>query len=339
MSRSSRPAVSRALRGAAAITTGLAVVVAPVAVFTTAAAATAPAPAPKFCKSGVLPADVNGRSAALSAGLPAGAWVWHDTKGFHLRVTHDAKTKLAFTGSIVSSGNLSAHLLRAERDDVIWRNSHNNAVRFALHNHGGIDGIDFKAGCAKKLTITLNAAGQKLTTARIFLGSDAVNPAANPVVIVRTVVVPPAPCSTGVLPGEVNGRSASFKAGLPAGAWVWHDTTGFHLRVTHDSKSKVTFSGSVVSSNKIRAHLIRAERNDVLWRNSNNTAIRFTLRNYGGVDGVDFRVGCAKKVTLNLRVAGHSMTTLQIHLGIADANPVSNPVTIERTVPVPVPVG
>jgi hypothetical protein len=333
----SRPTLRRAARGAVVGTTGLAVALVPLATLGAASPASAAAPAanPARCASGALPTDVNGRPAVFTKGLPTGAWVWHDSKGFHLRVTHATKTKLTFTGTVKSSGQLSAKRIRAEKHDVIWRSSKKNAVKFTLRNLGGVDGIDFKTGCAAKVTLTLKAAGAKLTTAQIFLGADAVNPTANPTVIQRSGAAAPT-CATGALPTSIPGRPAAFRAGLPAGAWVWHDAQGYHLRVTQAAKSQLNFTGTISSSGKLTAKRIRAERNDVLWRNNKQNAVKFTLRNYGAVDGIDFKAGCAKNVTITLNAQAPKtpvtkLATTQIHLGANGTNPTSNPFTITRS--------
>lgn len=338
MSRSTHPTLRRTARGAVVMTTGLAVALVPAVSLTTSASAAPTASVKsvaKGCKTGTLPSEVLGRSAAFTKGLPTGAWVWSDSKGFHLRVTHAAKTKLTFTGTITSSAKISAKRIRAEKHDVLWKNNKKSAVKFTLRNYGGVDGIDFKVGCAKKVTLNLKAAGTKLTTAQIFLGADAVNPAANPVVVQRSGATVPT-CSTGAVPANVAGRPAAFRAGLPAGAWVWHDAKGFHLRVTQAAKTQLNFTGTIQSSSKITAKRIRAEKNDVLWKNNKKNAVKFTLRNYGHVDGIDFKTGCAKNVTITLnaqapKTAAAKLATTQIHLGSTGANPATNGFTITRS--------
>ena len=182
--RSSRPVLRTALRGAVVLGTGLAVAVVPLAA---AGSATATTPTTvKTCTTGALPPVLKGKPASFKAGLAAGAWVWQDGKGWHLRVTHHSKAKLTFTGSVTTSGHIAAHRVLAESNDVLWRNNARTAVRFTLRNYGGVDGIDFTVGCAKTVTISLHAGKSKLKTAQIHLGKAAASPTSNPVVITRS---------------------------------------------------------------------------------------------------------------------------------------------------------
>ena len=150
-----------------------------------------------------------------------------------------------------------------------------------------------------------------------------------------TATPAPTGCATGALPDAVKGKPAGFKGGLPAGAWVWHDSKGFHLRVTHDNKSKLVFTGVVRSSHNVFAQRFALEKNDELWRKSDHSAVKFTLRNYGAVDGIDFQTGCAKRVTISLSVGGTKLAVTQIHIGTGNTNPTANPFAIIRTVPAP----
>lgn len=139
-------------------------------------------------------------------------------------------------------------------------------------------------------------------------------------------------CSTGQLPAEIKGRPAGFKAGLPDGFWIWRDSYGWHLRVTHDEKkTKKVFTGSITSSEKLRSVRFRTEAGDRFVRSADGRSAAFRFTNYGGVDGVDFAVGCSKDVTFRLFENGKSIDPVLIHLGSGDAHPAKNVFTISRT--------
>ena len=138
-------------------------------------------------------------------------------------------------------------------------------------------------------------------------------------------------CATGTLPAAIVGKPVGFKGGLPAGVWAWHDSKGWHVRVTHDSKKKLVFSGTVHSSRHITGHRVKLEHSDRLHYTNHHTTMAFRFRNYGAVDGFDFHVGCAKTVTFTLKVAGANMSTTQIHLGATGANPTSDPFVVQRS--------
>ncbi|MBN9618620.1 MAG: hypothetical protein J0H43_02650, partial [Actinobacteria bacterium] len=49
------------------------------------------------------------------------------------------------------------------------------------------------------------------------------------------------------LPWEaaVQGAPTGFHAGSPSGDYLWHDTDGFHLRVTHADHDQRVYSGVI----------------------------------------------------------------------------------------------
>jgi len=55
-------------------------------------------------------------------------------------------------------------------------------------------------------------------------------------------------CTDGRWPASVQGVPTLFHAGAAAGDYIWHDATGWHLRVTHRGTGRVVFSGRIVSS-------------------------------------------------------------------------------------------
>jgi hypothetical protein len=61
----------------------------------------------------------------------------------------------------------------------------------------------------------------------------------------------PAVCATApddAWPGWTDGRPANVDPKTAAGVYMWHDATGWHLRVTHKSDARRVFSGSVVTT-------------------------------------------------------------------------------------------
>jgi|EBPBio282013_DNA_FD.fasta_scaffold00916_8 hypothetical protein len=179
-----------------------------------------------------------------------------------------------------------------------------------------------------------------MRTTRTFAGLAAAALSAGTLLVVAPAAsaADPAPtpttttCSTGQLPSEIKGRPAGFKAGLPDGYWIWRDSYGWHLRVTHDEKkTKKVFTGSITSSEKLRSVRFRTEAGDRFVRSADGRSAAFRFTNYGGVDGVDFAVGCSKDVTFRLYENGKAIDAALIHLGSADAHPAANVFTISRT--------
>lgn len=121
------------------------------------------------CKTSVatLPASVEGAPASFKAGAPKGLYLWHTAKGWQVRVTHDLpKTaankavKIEVRGQITATRPItSVKLVRLERKQrgewVAVKRPRRATLDFQFVNYGGIDGINFKAGCAGKLNVTV----------------------------------------------------------------------------------------------------------------------------------------------------------------------------------------
>jgi hypothetical protein len=137
------------------------------------------------CVNGHWPADVQGKPGNLKAGGPTGLYVWHDTNGWSIRVTHPTKTHVTFTGRITTDGQLYGVERRTENNDRVVFSESANAVAYKFQNYGGIDGIDFKTKCANRLTFTGTLDGQTLKAAQVFIGANAHHPGGVPFVIRR----------------------------------------------------------------------------------------------------------------------------------------------------------
>ena len=142
-------------------------------------------PAQAACPEGRWPATVQGQPTSLKAGAALGDYLWHDSKGWHLRVTHPGKAKVVFTGRIVSSAPLDAAPRKLEKKDTVTMTGDRKTVSFRFTNYGRIDGIDFRASCARKLTFALYANGRQLPSTRIVLGHHNRHPLSNPFAVER----------------------------------------------------------------------------------------------------------------------------------------------------------
>lgn len=138
-------------------------------------------------------------------------------------------------------------------------------------------------------------------------------------------------CTTS-WPADVKGRPVSIKAGLPEGAWIWRDANGFHLRVTHAGKTRSVFRGFITSTSKVYGIGVRVEGPDVVARTADMKTVGFRFTNYGGIDGIDFKVaGCTPTLRIAVAADGERLSPSQVRLG-ADASPATaNPVVLKRT--------
>ena len=142
-----------------------------------------PAPA-----CGTLPSYVEGRPADLHVRGAAGDYVWHDSSGWHLRVTHRTAKRMVFRGVIVASGPLTFQRVRDEAHDKVALSSDGTKLVFRFVNHGGIDGVDFTDSCASTLKFALAVNGHHLSRNGIFIGSQSARPDHNPFAITRADV-------------------------------------------------------------------------------------------------------------------------------------------------------
>jgi hypothetical protein len=131
---------------------------------------------------------VQGRPHHLDGGDRGGVYVWHDTNGFHLRVTHRTTERVVFSGVVTSSAPMRMEPVKLEYGDVAHLSPDHRDIAFAFSNHGHIDGIDFHTDCARTLTVShLYADVRRLSANRVYLGATKVNPAHVPFVVHRLV--------------------------------------------------------------------------------------------------------------------------------------------------------
>jgi hypothetical protein len=164
----------------AALTTGLVGLAAP------AGAATAPSPTAAACDKAPWEAAVQGRPAGFGAGSPSGDYLWHDRRGFHLRVTHAAHDRRVYRGTITSSAPMRIDRVKLEKGDRVALSSNRRTLVFAFANHGYVDGVNFHAFCASKVTVAhLRVGAHRLGKAHVYLGAAKAHPAAVPFTVHR----------------------------------------------------------------------------------------------------------------------------------------------------------
>jgi len=139
-------------------------------------------------------------------------------------------------------------------------------------------------------------------------------------------------CSTGNLPAVVEG-DPGVKAGQAAGAYLYHDSEGFHVRVTHPSTRKLDVVVRVDATSFSNIKPVNLERADTITMTGDGHTLAFRFVNYGKIDGVDFSADCSKSVRVDVRFNGDRATTRQVKLGAHRTSPTSVPFTIERTAP------
>ena len=150
--------------------------------------AASPAPAAgttAACPDTHWPLSVQGRPLKLHAGARGGDYIWHDSKGWHLRVTHAGTAKVVFTGKFVSNAPMTVTPYRLEDADGLVLSADKLTLTYRFRNYGRLDGFDLKTDCAQRLAISGSMAGKKLPPNRILLGRHGRHPLENRFVIVK----------------------------------------------------------------------------------------------------------------------------------------------------------
>lgn len=145
----------------------------------------------------------------------------------------------------------------------------------------------------------------------------------------------PKPAASTCLPAGHDDSWPTYADGRPArdpGVRVWHDTTGWHVRVTHDAVHDRVFSGEIVTTGTlIDVHAVRLERNDYLEVGTDKHTLLFRFNNYGGVDGFDFATHCAPFLEFGFASDGHVLPVGHVSIGAAGHSPAHDPFVIKRT--------
>jgi hypothetical protein len=139
-----------------------------------------------------------------------------------------------------------------------------------------------------------------------------------------------ATCDEERWPLSAEGQPVTFRSGARAGDYIWHSATGWHIRFTHASSSRVIFSGRIVSDAALTVTPYRLEPGDTFTLSADHKTVTYRVRNYGHIDGLDFRTACASRLTFGGSMDGVKLPTGRIWIGRAGRHPLQNPFVILR---------
>jgi hypothetical protein len=145
-----------------------------------------------------------------------------------------------------------------------------------------------------------------------------------------TTVATTATCTDGRWPASVQGVPTLFHAGAAAGDYTWHDANGWHLRVTHVGTTRAVFTGRIVSSAPMTAVPVRLEGGDMIALSADRLTLTYRFYNYGAIDGVDFKTGCARRVAFSGSLNGVKLPVRRIWIGHDNRHPLENPFVVIR---------
>jgi hypothetical protein len=132
-----------------------------------------------------------------------------------------------------------------------------------------------------------------------------------------------------------NGRPANLDAGDKGGVYLWHDSDGWHLRVTHNGHDEAVFAGVISTPGQMTVQRVQDEKDDKTFVGPQDHVLAFRFTNYGHMDGVDLQTTCASRINFDLKAGTdeghlHQIGTERLFLGHGDAHPTSNPFVAER---------
>jgi hypothetical protein len=135
----------------------------------------------------------------------------------------------------------------------------------------------------------------------------------------------------GAWPVYVDGRPPGLDAGDAPADYVWHDATGWHVRITHQNDHHQVWSGVLTTAGTFSdVDAAKLEKNDFLRISPDKHTIAFRFNNFGGIDGLDFRTHCADGIHFNLRADGAPVNPTEVVIGHGDRNPPQVPFVVRR---------
>lgn len=144
-----------------------------------------------------------------------------------------------------------------------------------------------------------------------------------------------AACDRTPWEAPVQGYPSGFGAGSAGGDYLFHTTTGFHLRVTHAATDRRVYTGTIHASAPMRMDRVRLEAGDSAVLSKDRQTIAFAFVNHGHIDGVDFHTDCAAQLEVaRLHVGNEQLTRDRVYLGAHRAHPAQVPFSVHR-IPTP----
>lgn len=134
---------------------------------------------------GHWPAAVQGVPVTYHAGAKAGDYLWHDSAGWHLRVTKITDARAVFTGRIVADAAMTVRGRFLDSQDAFTLSADRKTLTYRFVNHGHLDGLDIRTTCATRLEITGTLDGTRLPASRVWIGAAGAHPLGVPFAILR----------------------------------------------------------------------------------------------------------------------------------------------------------
>lgn len=172
-----------------------------------------------------------------------------------------------------------------------------------------------------------------ILSAALGLGTIAgafVVPAATLAAESATTPTPTTACTEGRWPASTQGVPVSFRAGARAGDYLWHSGTGWHIRFTHPGTGRRTFTGRIISNTPMTVVSYKFESGDAFVLSADHKTLTYRVRNYGRIDGLDFKTACATRLWFRGSMSGSRLPIGRIWIGHNGRHPLQDPFVITR---------
>lgn len=155
----------------------------------------------------------------------------------------------------------------------------------------------------------------------------AAEPATQPTTAPTTEVEP---TCTGSWPAALQGKPAVYKAGAPAGDYIWFDERGWHLRVTKVTSAPAVFGGRIRSDVPMAVSGVLLERGDAFSLSADKRTLTYRFTNRGHIDGLEIKVECGARLMFGGSMNGAALPVRRIWLGADGVHPLQNPFVVLR---------
>jgi hypothetical protein len=186
-------------------------------------------------------------------------------------------------------------------------------------------------GGMMRTTTTIRIATAGLITAALITASLA---ATTGVAAARTATTTTRNCDIAhddAWPSWVQGTPHDIDPHTTSAIYMWHDTNGWNIRVTHHKTNLRTFSGELFTPGRFTdVRPVKLERDDQFQVSRDGHNITFLFNNYGGIDGLDFYTHCAPSITFAFQSDGRTTPPNNIDIGQHSSRPANDPFTISR---------
>jgi len=254
----------------------------------------------------------------IDATSDAGAFVWRDDDGLHVRFrtkgdSHRLHGKVCTPDRVIEEYSP----VRTDRGDQLHKGPKGHCVHFDFHTAGQVDGFDLRApGDVVKFDFWMG--DQKLSTEHIFVGAENTHPRGNPFYLDRPTLTPPA----------FQGKP-DIEATSGAGAFVWHDDDGLHVRFSTKGDFRRLHGEVCTPDRVVEFSPVRTDYGDLLQRGPQGQCVLFDFHTAGQVDGFDIRAP-GDVVRFDFRMDDQKLSTEHIFVGAENTHPSRTPFFLDR---------